>query len=128
MFVADTTFLIDVARGLPEADAVLAEIEASGELLATTFISMVEFLRGNRHAPKARRVRGVEFMNRLVVLDGDVESARLAAQADEALSAKGTRVPLIDLLIAGIAIRVGGTILTRDRDLQGVPGLAARPY
>lgn len=128
MFIADTTFLIDLLADDAGAVRLEHELETADELVATTFVNAYEFLIGNASRPAAERERGQSMLNHLLVLDGDYASALLSAQAGQTLAERGQKVAAIDLLIAGIVMRAGGTLLTRDSDFARIPGLAVKTY
>lgn len=128
MLVADTTFLIDWAVGEAGAMQVAAQAEADEEIIATTFINAFEFLLGNARRRAAAREAGLRLIERLLVLDADTQSALRSTEAALATQGKGDSLATVDLLVAGIVLREGGILLTRDSDFSRVPGLISKSY
>lgn len=128
LFVADTTFLVDLSVADAGALRTVEEVDRTGEILATTFINVHEYLIGNARRPGESRERGQRLVNHLLILGGDHRSAALSARVGAELIERGERVSTVDLLIAGIAMRDGGIVLTRDKDFARIPGLATRAY
>lgn len=126
--MADTTFLVDLSVGDEAAVWIVASAEAAQEVLATTFINAYEYLLGNARRKGASRERGQAFINHLLILSGDYRSAVLSSQAGVQLLGRGEMVSTTDLLIAGIAMREGAVLLTRDQDFARIPGLAVKNY
>jgi tRNA(fMet)-specific endonuclease VapC len=128
LLVADTTFLVDLSTADDGAVRTVDEADETGEIIATTFINVHEFLLGNARRKGEARERGQRLLGRLLVLPGDQRSAALSSQAAVELLERGAPVATVDLLIAGIVMRDGGILLTRDRDFSRIPGLATKSY
>ncbi len=53
-----------------------------------------------------------------------VEYARIAAE----LRRRGRPMQVVDMMLAAVALSVGGTVITTDTDLQAVPGLSVQNW
>ena len=125
MIVADTDVLIDFLAGRePSAGRVARELER-GNLWATV-ITRFEMLSGARGAREMRIVS--ELLDSMKIVPLDVCAADRAAVVRRALERKGVGIGMADSLIAGMALHVGGTLLTRNRrHFERVEGLDLVP-
>jgi predicted nucleic acid-binding protein len=126
VIVADTDVLIDFLSGHePAASRVASEIaEEAG--LVTTVVSRFELLAGARRPKQERAVR--QLLEALAILDLDSRGADRAAQVRRDLDKAGAPIGMADSLIAGIVLRYGGRLLTRNhRHFERVEGLALAP-
>jgi tRNA(fMet)-specific endonuclease VapC len=122
VIVADTDVLIDFAAGRePAADAVAQAIRRGR--LATTAITRFELRLGM--AGSSHRSRVLEdLLGVLPVYALDAEAADRAAAVRRDLQAKGDDIGMADSLIAGVVLRHGGELLTRNlRHYRRVEGL-----
>jgi tRNA(fMet)-specific endonuclease VapC len=121
MIVADTDVLIDFLAGRePAAGRVTRELESGN--LWTTVITRFEMLSGARGTRETRIV--AELLDSMRIVPLDVSAADRAAVVRRALERKGVGIGMADSLIAGIALHVGGTLLTRNRrHFERVEGL-----
>jgi tRNA(fMet)-specific endonuclease VapC len=121
MIVADTDVLIDFLGGRePAAGRVTRELE-NGDLW-TTVIMRFELLSGARGAREVRIVR--QLLESIKTASLDVSAADRAALVRRTLERKGVGIGMGDSLIAGIALHIGGILLTRNRrHLERVEGL-----
>jgi tRNA(fMet)-specific endonuclease VapC len=121
MIVADTDVLIDFLAGRePAAGLVTRELDRGN--LRTTVITRFEMLSGARGAREMRIVS--ELLDSIKIVPLDVSAADRAALVRRALERKGVGIGMADSLIAGIALHVGGTLLTRNRrHFERVEGL-----
>jgi tRNA(fMet)-specific endonuclease VapC len=121
MIVADTDVLIDFLGGRePAAGRVTREIESGN--LWTTVITRFELLSGARGSREVRIVS--ELLNSIKIAPLDVSAADRAALVRRILERKGVGIGMADSLIAGIALRMGAVLLTRNRrHFERVEGL-----
>jgi predicted nucleic acid-binding protein len=122
MMVADTDVLIDFLAGrAPAAERIALEIE-HGQL-RTTVITRFE-LQAGALTPRQQRLVG-DLLAALPSLPLDEPAADAAAGIRRALEQAGEGIGMADSLIAGIVVRHGGMLLTRNRrHFARVPGLA----
>lgn len=122
MNVADTDVLIDYLRGHDPGASWVEERLSAGAGLRTTVISRFELLAGARTG-KEREV--VETLLAAVPsLSLDDESADRAAAVRRQLEQEGVGIGMGDSLIAGIVLKAGGTLFSRNlRHFQRVSDL-----
>jgi tRNA(fMet)-specific endonuclease VapC len=112
MIVADTDVLIDFLAGRePAAGRVTRELETGS--LSTTVITRFEMLSGARSTREIQIVG--DLLDSMKIVPLDLSAADRAAGVRRALERKGIGIGMADSLIAGIALHVGGTLLTRNR-------------
>lgn len=121
MTLADMGVLIDFLAGRePAAERVARELESGN--LWTSVSTRFEMLSGARGARETRIVD--ELLDSMKIVPLDISAADRAAGVRRALERKGIGIGMADSLIAGIALHVGGTLLTRNRRrLARVEGL-----
>lgn len=120
--ILETSFLIDVMRGRPEAVDLVQEIDRSGENVVLPSPGLFELWVG---AGRSRRTREemekieslVESFDVLVLTDADAKEAGLLQAR---LSLAGNKMGTVDVLIAGMARARGETLVTGDRDFSSV--------
>jgi len=121
MIIADTDVLIDFLAGRgPARDQVASAIEQGN--LATTVITRFELLCGARTARQESAIR--TLLSALPTLALDERAAERAARVRRKLEGSGKTIGMADSLIAGIALCHGGILMTRNRRLERVSGLA----
>jgi len=124
----DTTFLIDLRMGAPEALLKAKELEDSGEPKCVTSPAAAEFLVGAHRVGGRQLERSRALLRSLVLLDADLEACDEAGRIGAQLFARGEPLSANDLLIAATSKRHGQRLLTRDRTFSRVPGLAVETY
>lgn len=120
--ILETSFLIDMMRGRPEAVALVRAIDRSGEHIALPSPGLFELWLG-----AGRSQRSGEEMERIGDLiaafdvfpltDGDAKEAGLLQAR---LSLAGSTMGTVDVLLAGMAKARGETLVTGDRDFAAV--------
>src|SRR3989304_572640 len=128
MVSLETTFLVDLLEGLPEAVEKVAALEASGEPKCTTAPAAAELLVGATRFGGENLERAVDLLESLTLLEFDLEACREAGRRGAALMARGETISTVDLFIAAIAKRHGQRVLTRARAYARVRGLAMETY
>jgi predicted nucleic acid-binding protein len=133
----DTTFLVDIVEQPDETKQVASELEARGEVLATTAFNAYEALLGvHSLRDQGQRAKLLDLyakvLSRLVVLPISLEDAAKAAEIGGELRRKGREVGA-DSLTAAIALRGGcDGIVTRNvshyERIEELTGLAVIPY
>lgn len=112
MIIADTDVLIDYLRGRnPMAARVELELQSGG--FATTAVTAFELWTGAKTPRQASAVELLLAAMTIVALDAD--AARAGADARKALLSRGEDIGMADCLIAGICLRDGSTLITRNR-------------
>lgn len=127
----DSSFLLDLAdadREHHDAATVWLEGHRDEPLFAPTFV-LYEVLRGVARALGPEAVEDeAAALQWLEPLPLTTAAAMEAARIDGELYAAGEQVNAADRLIAGVVRHAGGSIVTRDRDFERVPGLEVERY
>lgn len=113
--ILDTSFLVDVLRGRPEAADRERDLDATGGA-SVTAISVMELWEGIHLATQreSERARVRELLTGLHHVDFDRDSAMRAGSISARLVSAGTPIDLEDVMIAAIAIEHSMPVLTAD--------------
>lgn len=131
MTVADTSYVIDLMRGDAGARRHAEAFREEGWTLWTTTVTLHELHRGLAQVrrPDLEWNRMREVLAALPARGLDAEASRIAGQIDGALVARGEAISVEDCMIAGIALRHGEAVVTRNRkDFTRVQGLDVVAY
>ena len=121
MIVADTDVLIDFLEGCSPGSEAVASALAAGQL-QTTVITCYELLSGVRQPKRHRAVEAL--LQGIHILPLDEPMARKSAELRADLEGSGIGIGMADLLIAGIVLLHGATLLTRNRrHFERIPNL-----
>ncbi|MFI5414508.1 MAG: PIN domain-containing protein [Candidatus Lutacidiplasmatales archaeon] len=124
----DSTFLIDLLRGVPAAVVRLEQLEKHREPRCVTPPAATEVMVG-AHGFGGSSLRAAEdLVQSLQWLEFDWESCRLAGRIEADLIARGEPMSASDLFNAAVSLRHGQRLLTRDRGFARVPGLKVETY
>ena len=117
--LADSAFVIDYLRGLPEAEARWEAVFADGDVPVINEIVICEVAAGLR----ARDVRRFEaFLEPVELIQPAPEAALMAGRWRAEARAAGTTLGLADALIAAAALTDHAAVLTRNtRDFALTP-------
>lgn len=124
----DSTFCIDLANGLAEAERTAYRMAEEGERLAIPAPALTEFLIGAFHRGGKRLTQALDFISELEVLDVTEPISVDAARMGSECLRRGEPVGTVDLLIAAVAKHHHAALLSRDRDFARVPGLTLETY
>ena len=124
----DTTFLVDLRRGLPAAVAKARAFDASGEPGCVTPPAAAEFLVAAHRIGGVAMARTRELLGSLIWLEMDRESCEEAGRIGADLVSRGESIGAMDLLIAALSKRHGQRLVTRDQGFARVRGLAVETY
>ena len=120
MIVADTDVLVDFLRGTGAASRV--ELELSTGTLRTTTVAAFELWQGARTTSAERDVR--TLLDALEILPLDARAAELAGGVRRLLLQRREDIGVADSLVAGVCLRQGGILLTRNlKHFERVDGL-----
>lgn len=126
MKLLETSYLVDFEK---RRDVAKTFYQAhKHESLAASTISMFELAFGvvwesNRDLQDLQEsLLWVDF------LDFSTRDALEAAQIQAELQAEGERIPIGDILIAGVARNRGATLVAADEHFDGIDGLTVQSY
>jgi len=126
----DSSFIVDFLD--PDTDHHEAAVEwmetRSGEVHATPSICAFEVLRGSARAGDERFDHAVGFLQTLTGLDLTFDAAIAAGELDGDRHAAGRPLGPRDTLVASAAQENAATLVTRDRDFDGVSNLDVTFY
>ncbi|MFC6716087.1 PIN domain-containing protein [Natrialbaceae archaeon GCM10025810] len=131
MYVLDSDCFIDYLAGSREyhRDAVSFIEEHRNDSLGAPTPVLYELARHEartEYGPTVDELLGaLEWAEPLPLT---VDAIRDAAFIDAELLDRGDRIPQFDVLVAGIARSVTGTLVTRDDHYARIEGLDVRPY
>jgi predicted nucleic acid-binding protein len=109
LVLLDTTVLIDLLRGRPEAAGRLAMLREAGDVPATCAVNVEETVRGLRRAenePASRLFRGLR-----VIPLGESEGWQ-AGEWRRGHARRGRTLTQADCLVAAAALAAGGRLAT----------------
>lgn len=130
MAVLDSSFLIDIMRAVPEAVALLEELEQKEHALFIPSPAIMELWNGAVQSQipeqETRKIERLLEQLPLVLLDAD--AAKRAGEIHAFFSKSRIEISTVDLMIGGIALAHGETVVTRDSDYTRIPGLKVLKY
>lgn len=128
----DSSFVVDLLRGVATARRTAEEIDATGELVALPAPVLYEIRVGLLHRlSAAQAARFAAMLTAFPVIALDKASAEKAAEIQARGLAAGKPYGDLDALIGGIAAAQGYALLTRDRELRRMGkehGIEVREY
>ena len=125
MACLDTELLVEFLRGDARAISLIERIAAEEGSACTTAVNAYELLKGAliSSRPEANLKRVVQLLGGLEVIPLTAEVSRAAAEVLAALRSKGRSIGEFDILIAGMVMERGETLVSRDDDFSSVRGL-----
>ena len=120
-YLLDTTVLVDHANGYPPATELLWRLFETGADLYTCDVVACEAMSGGTDEHLAAISRLIEPLE---YVSTSPEAARWAGDSRLRRHREGGKLGLGDALIAGAAMAIGATVVTRNRpdfERQGVP-------
>jgi predicted nucleic acid-binding protein len=130
MVCLDTSFLIDLLRGNAAVKDLKAMLEKTESRITIAAPSAVELWGGAclaKNSDKAKAKVG-ELLMAFPILPLDLNGAQEAGEIEATLIKSGQMIEPEDLMIAGIALAHGETIVTKDAHFTRVPGLRVLKY
>jgi predicted nucleic acid-binding protein len=124
ILLLDTTVLLDVLRARQNRRSLLAELVASGHLLATAAINVGEVYAGMRVGEEARTEA---FLSSLDCYPITAAIARRAGSLKSAWAQKGKTLSLADMIVAATALEHGLALMTDNRKDFPLPELNFYP-
>lgn len=124
----ETTFIVDLAKGDPDARRKVQDLEEAGEPLAVASPTIAEALQGAYFRGGSVLRDTLDVISNLEVLDIDARVASEAGRMGAELLRRGAAVATVDLLIAAAARGRGAILVTRDSAFSRIPDLAVETY
>ena len=128
MVSLETTFLVDLLNGVPEAVARAVSLEEAVEPKCVTPPAAAEVLVGAHFIGDMQLAKAQDLLGSLTFLEFDREACQEAGRMGADLLAQGRALGSADLFIAAITKRHGQRLLTRDRAFAEVRGLSIETY
>lgn len=127
--IADTNFIIDLANNKPGAHLKLKELKKREETLAITAITLFELWQGSGALTDAESKLIRNLADKSLIIHLEPENARLAGIISSKLKKAGYTPESRDCLIAGIVVRGGDVLLTRNiKDFSKIDGIKLETY
>jgi len=124
IYLLDTSVMVDVLNRKRGRSALLASLNASGDTLACSVVSITEVYAGIR----PREIEATElFLGGLALYAVDADLARYAGLLRNEWAKKGRTLALADVLIAATALLHGLSLMTDNRQDFPMPQLAFYP-
>lgn len=105
-----------------------AELDAEGEVATLPAPALAEFLDGAHFAGGVYLANAAQLIAGRDVVPFDKECSIIAGQLRSDPRSRGESLPIIDAMIASIALRHHGVLITGDSGFSRVPGLAVESY
>jgi tRNA(fMet)-specific endonuclease VapC len=120
--ILETSFLIDMMKGRPDAVALVEDIDRSEESVYLPAPALFELWLGAGRAARGREeTRKIEtLVESFDVMVLTHEDAREAGLLQARLSRAGRTMGTVDVLLAGMARGRDETLVTGDRDFSAV--------
>ncbi|HXW66581.1 MAG TPA: PIN domain-containing protein [Thermoplasmata archaeon] len=128
MVSLDSTFVIDLLKRRASAVEMAAAFDREGTQVSISPPAGVEVLSGGQRLGGAYLQRVRDLLASLPLLPFDQDAIDTIAHIAADLMSRGERLSEGDLFIAGISMRHGEEVVTRDRAFGRVRGLSVRFY
>ena len=113
--ILDTTFLLDLLAADPGAVKKSQELDKQNEALFTTAISVFELWQGISDIKDKKKLEKIDILlDNLGLFPLDKESAKLGGKIHSELYSQGLPIQPEDSMIAGICLKYGKKVLTRN--------------
>lgn len=126
MVCLDSDILVSFLRGDRAAVEKVSALRAGRDgPLRTTAINVYELMKGARmsQSREANEAQVRELVAALEVFGLDLEASEECADTSQGLRAGGSAADEMDVLIAGVAVRNGEKLVSRDEGFRGMPRL-----
>jgi tRNA(fMet)-specific endonuclease VapC len=130
MTVLDTSVVVSLLKGTPDATKNLKALQETNQRIALTVITAYELLKGaNLSCRRQDNLSDVKtILSSVELLDLTTDATIEAAQIYAELKRTGQLIGEFDILIAAIVKTNGEEILTRDRHFEAIPNLKLRKW
>lgn len=121
MVVADTTVWIEFFNDPESEEKHVIDLLIDGDELALVGPVLAELLQGCRTAGEASTI--LDHVSALPFLEMSFSAWRRAGEISSSLKRKGTTLPLMDVIIAALALEHNAEVFTIDPHFDEIPGL-----
>ena len=121
MVVADTTVWIEFFNDPESEEKQVIDLLIDGDELALVGPVLAELLQGCRTADEASTI--LDHVSALAFLEMSFSAWRRAGEISSSLRRKGTTLPLMDVIIAALALEHNAEVFTVDPHFDKIPGL-----
>lgn len=128
MVSLDSTFLLDLLKGRPPAVRLAQALVEREVPCCITPPAAVEVLTAAHRLGGPALQKARELLAALYLLPVDVEAVEATSRLSQELMNRSEVLEEGKLLIAGISLRHGESLVTRDRAFSAVPGLTLQYY
>ncbi len=130
MACLDTSFLVDLLRGKPEVSKLKDSLDQNEALVCIAAPSVMELWTGALLSaqPEKEKEKIKQLLESLTILSLTQRSALKAAEIEAELVKTGKIIETEDMMIAGIALAHGETVVTKDSHYARIAGLRVLKY
>jgi predicted nucleic acid-binding protein len=130
MACLDTSFLVDLLHGKPQALNLKETFDRGNEMISVAAPSVMELWLGALQSKYsgAERAKILGLLEVLDVMPLDLNAAKEAAEIEADLVSRGVTISTEDIMIAAIAKVNGEKVVTRDEHFTRIPGLIVLKY
>ncbi len=130
MAILDTSIIVALLKNEEEAKAKIRSLEASGERISTTTITVYELLKGAQISARSEEnvAKISELISTLNVLGLSVRACEEASRIYKELRDKGKMIGEFDILIAAIARTFEEGLVTRDDHFKRIGDLEVKGW
>lgn len=121
MVVADTTVWIEFFNDPESEEKHVIDLLIDGDELALVGPVLAELLQGCRTTGEASTI--LDHVSALPFLEMSFSAWRRAGEISSSLRRKGTTLPLMDVIIAALALEHNAEVFTIDPHFDKIPGL-----
>jgi len=129
--ILDTDFIINLLRNDIGAKNKLQQLIADSRPLIIAAPTLFELYGGIERSskPEQEKKKVITVLQTMTIFSLDEQSSIKAGEIDGSLLNKGITIDPVDSMIAGIALRNGETILTRNlKHFSKIPTLKVETY
>jgi tRNA(fMet)-specific endonuclease VapC len=125
MYVLDTNTLIYYFKGQGQVSQNIANVSPHEIVVSAIVIFELQVGIAKSNSPAKRTQQLQQFLSRVSVIAFDRDAALAAAIIRAQLEQQGTPIGPIDVLIAGTAVALQGTLVTHNvKEFSRISGLA----
>ncbi len=130
MAILESSFLIDLLRNKSSAVELFNDLERKETILGITAPSIMEIWEGALLSPISEKKKKLveELLSQLTVFSLDEKAAKRAAEIEALLIKQGLAIGTTDVMIAGITLAEGETLVAGDEHFTRIPGLRVLKY